>query len=84
MNRTQTQILKLLQQMPGVGKTIAQDLWDLGYRSIEEFRSKNPEQMYERLCEHQGCHVDRCMLYVFRCIVYYAETPDDPDPELLK
>ena len=39
--------------------------------------------LYERLCELQGCHVDRCMLYVLRCAVYFA-SGERHDPELLK
>lgn len=39
--------------------------------------------MYLRLCAQEGAHVDRCVLYVFRCAVYYAST-DRPDPDLLK
>lgn len=38
--------------------------------------------MYERLSELQGAQ-DRCVLYVFRCAVYYASTPQ-PEPELLR
>ena len=75
--------LKDLQQIPGVGKSIAQDLWQLGFRSVADLRGQNPEEMYERLCVQQGTHIDRCMLYVFRCAVYYAST-DNPAPELLK
>ena len=28
--------------------------------------------MYDRLCEKMGCHIDRCVLYVFREAVYFA------------
>ena len=38
--------------------------------------------MYEALCEKRG-HQDRCLLYVFRCAVYFAERKRH-DPELLK
>ena len=77
--------LKQLQQIPGVGPAVAADLWSLGFRSVNELRSQDPEALYERLCELQGVRVDRCMLYVLRCAVYFASQPDpDPDPELLK
>ncbi len=39
--------------------------------------------MYERLCEIQGRSLDRCVLYAFRCAVYYA-SHEAHDPELLK
>lgn len=72
-----------LEQIPGVGKRIAQDLRDLGIHSIQDLQGQNPEELYHRLYVHQGKHVDRCMLYVFRCAVYYAST-SDRQPDLLK
>ena len=80
---TQEAALKELRQIPGVGKSIAQDLWNLGFRSIPELRSQDPEELYERLCILQGAHIDRCMLYVLRCAIYYA-SQENHDPELLK
>jgi hypothetical protein len=73
----------VFEQIPGVGKSIAQDLHNLGYQKIEDLRDQDPEVMYEKLCEFMGQHVDRCMLYVFRCAVYYASR-DRHDPEKLK
>lgn len=76
-------ILKELQEIPGVGVRVAEDLWNLGVRSIEDLRNENPEILYEDLCDIQGGTVDRCMLYVLRCAVYYASHKDH-DPTLLK
>ena len=39
-----------------------------------ELKDKNPERLYKKLCTLRGMHVDRCMLYVFRCAVYFAST----------
>jgi hypothetical protein len=77
------QSLKELQQIPGVGKAISLDMWQMGIRSVDDLQGQNPEELYERLCAQKGVQVDRCMLYVFRCAVYYAAT-DNPAPELLK
>ncbi|MBN1549110.1 helix-hairpin-helix domain-containing protein [Candidatus Babeliales bacterium] len=74
---------KQLQEIPGVGPSIAQDLWDLGIRKIGDLRLRNPEQMYKELCALRGMHIDRCVLYVFRCAVYYA-SHDKHTPALLK
>ena len=68
-----------LRAIPGVGVTIAQDLRDLGITRVEQLRGADPQALYERLCEQAGQHIDRCMLYVLRCAVYYAsEFPHDP------
>jgi hypothetical protein len=72
-----------LEQIPGVGKSIAADLRQLGIASVRQLTGRNPERLYRELCRFRASPVDRCMLYVFRCAVYYAST-SDPDPELLK
>jgi hypothetical protein len=76
-------VLKEFRQIPGVGKSIAEDLWNLGLRSVSNLKNEDPEALYTKLCAYQGTHVDRCMLYVFRCAVYYASN-DVYDAELLK
>ena len=72
-----------LEQIPGVGKAIALDFRNLGIHSVLDLKRQNPDQLYYNLCFYQGKQVDRCMLYVFRCTVYYAST-DKHEPELLK
>jgi len=72
-----------LQSIPGVGKRIAEDLRDMGIFRVADLKGRNPEQMYDELCTLKKQRIDRCMLYVFRCAVYYAENPSH-EPELLK
>ncbi len=83
MDLEKKNVLKELQIIPGVGKSIAQDLYDLGYRGIADLKDREPHMMYERLCMKAGQHVDRCVLYTFRCAVYYASTKKH-DPKKLK
>ncbi|MEO5950003.1 MAG: helix-hairpin-helix domain-containing protein [Candidatus Saccharimonadales bacterium] len=72
-----------LLNIPGVGKSIAKDLQSLGYMQVSDLVGQDAEQMYSSLIDKAGEHVDRCMLYVFRCAVYYAET-SHPESEKLK
>ncbi len=72
-----------LEQIPGVGKAIALDFKDLGIHLVQDLKGQNPDQLYYELCIRQGKQVDRCMLYVLRCAVYYAST-DKHEPELLE
>ena len=67
-----------LTSIPGVGKSIAQDLADLGFTCVEDLRGEDPQQMYDRLCALRGSMIDRCMLYVFRCAVFFAQTENPP------
>lgn len=75
--------LKELQTIPGVGKSISRDLLELGIRNVSDLKGRSPEALYDELCALQGTQVDRCMLYVFRCAVYFA-SEETRDPELLK
>ncbi len=70
-----------LESVPGIGPKLAGKLRGLGYRCVDDLAAGDPEQMYRDLCRDR--HVDRCVLYVFRCAVYYA-THETYDPELLK
>ncbi len=69
--------IKELTKIPGVGESIATDLYNIGIRNIQDLRGKNPEILYNQSNEFAGCIQDRCLLYVFRCAVYFAETPAD-------
>ncbi len=75
--------LKELQTIPGVGEKLSQDLLDLGYQKIHNLKGENPENMYQSLMSLRGHHIDRCVLYVFKCAVYYASNSIH-EPELLK
>jgi len=80
-------VLKDFRRIPGVGKRVAQDLWELGFRATAELADADPQEMYQRLCRLAGGHVDRCMLYVFRCAVHFAGSEargEVPAPETLK
>lgn len=74
---------KTMQRIPGVGPSLARDLADLGIRRVVDLRRRSPERLYQRLSALRGEHVDRCVLYVFRCAVYFASTAN-PEPERLK
>lgn len=75
--------LKDLQQIPGIGPSLAQDLWDLGYQRVEDLQQQDAQQMYTALERLRGQPMDPCVLYTFRCAVYFA-TPGAHDPDLLK
>jgi len=66
--------LKELQQVPGVGPSIAKDLAHIGIRRIDDLKGRDPKELYERSNRLAGGVQDRCLLYVFRCAVYFAST----------
>ena len=72
-----------LQTIPGVGKSIAQDLRNIGIQKVGDLKGKNPEKLYEASNYYERKIQDRCLLYVFREAVYFAENKNH-HPEKLK
>lgn len=77
-----------LWKIPGIGPNIKADLEAIGIHSIADLRGKDPEELYRLNCLRKGHQEDRCQLYVYRMVVYYAKTPDaktpDPYPDRLR
>ncbi len=74
-----------LTEIPGVGPSIEKDLHNIGIKNITDLIDKNPENLYEMSNKHVGNIQDRCLLYVFRCAVYYSNTDEkDRKEEKLK
>ena len=77
--------IKELKQIPGVGNSLATDLWNIGIKSISDLKGQNAEILFEKSNEYANAIQDRCVLYVFRCAVYYANTEKGSrDKEKLK
>jgi hypothetical protein len=77
--------IEALKVIPGVGKSIAHNLWDIGIRNVSDLSGQDPELLFDLSNKFSGEVQDRCLLYVFRCAVYYASTPEkEQEPEKLK
>jgi hypothetical protein len=74
--------LKQLQTIPSIGKACSLDLWNIGIRSVADLKGQNPNILYEKLNKYSGLTHDICMLYTFRCAVYFA-TEDNHEKEKL-
>jgi hypothetical protein len=74
---------KELLTIPGIGKSLARDLVDLGIHRVSDLKDRDPERLYRKLNALRNTHIDRCVLYTFRCAVYFASEKKH-DPRLLK
>jgi hypothetical protein len=72
-----------LEVIPGIGRNMVTHLNKLGIFKVSDLLGKSPEVLYQLEEDMEGTHIDRCVLYVYRCAVYYAETKN-PEPEKLK
>ena len=73
----------VLLEIPGIGKSLAEDLMNIGIRQVSDLKDKDPEKIYQKLCRYEGVRLDPCVLYTFRCAVYYASNKRH-DAQLLK
>ncbi len=83
MNGSKKKSGKGLESIPGIGPSLAEDLRLIGIDRPSCLKGKDPELLYRKLERVTGTHQDRCVLYTFRCAVYYASEKSH-DPELLK
>lgn len=72
-----------LETIPGVGKDIKRHLQNIGIKTVEDLIGENPEELYLRDIAAAGHPTDKCLLYVFRSAVYYAEN-ETREPDKLK
>jgi len=68
-----------LTEIPGVGKSIAQDLNNIGIYTIGDLKNRNAETLYDLSNKYAGKTQDKCLLYVYRTAVYYANGGRSPD-----
>jgi hypothetical protein len=71
--------LAQFQSLRSVGPSLAEDIYNLGFRSCASLAEADPAMMYSSLCRQVGARVDPCVEDVFRCAVAQARDPSLPD-----
>lgn len=66
------------QTLASVGPAAAQDLWDLGCRSLADIAQRDPVEMYHKLSRQVGSPLDPCVEDVFRCAIAQVRDPQLP------
>lgn len=67
-----------LGDLASIGPAMLRDFEVLGIRSVDELARRNPERLYEQLCEVTGQRQDICCLDVFCAAVAQARNPRLP------
>jgi hypothetical protein len=67
-----------LQDLVSVGPAIVRDFEIADIYSVAQLSRRNPEKLYEKLCEATGRSHDICILDVFRAAVAQARNPRLP------
>ncbi len=81
--RTNKSAISNLQCIPSIGPKVGKMLVEIGISKVSDLRSQSPDELYEQVCAFRGELIDRCVLYHFRCAVYFA-TNEHHRTELLK
>ena len=69
-------------RIPGVGNSIAHDFLNIGVNSVSDLKGKDPVELYHQSNRFARVIQDRCLLYVFRCAVYFAENNEHENEKL--
>lgn len=72
-----------LEKIKFVGPATIESLRLIGYKDLESLKNANPDEMYQRERILRGQPIDRCQLYVYRYLVYIANT-ENPEPKKMK
>jgi hypothetical protein len=67
-----------LSDLVSIGPAMLRDFELLGVRTVAQLARRNPEKMYEKLCQVTGQTQDICCLDVFRAAVAQAKNPNLP------
>lgn len=67
-----------IEDLVSVGPAMVRDFKMLGICSVAQLARRNPERLYEKLCEVTGQAQDICCLDVFRAAVAQARNPRLP------
>lgn len=67
-----------IEDLVSVGPAMVRDFARLGVHTVAQLARRNPEKLYERLCEKTGAPQDVCVLDVFRAAVAQARNPRLP------
>ena len=71
--------VKVLTDLPNIGKAMEKDLLAIGINQPSQLVGKSAYDMYKKLCNKTGNKQDPCVLDIFLSITHFMEG-DDPKP----
>jgi hypothetical protein len=66
--------VSMLEDLPNIGKAMADDLRLIGIDHPRKLIGKDPFKMYDKLCLATGTKQDPCVIDVFMSVVHFMET----------
>ena len=65
-----------LEDLPNVGRSIANDLRSLGIATPRNFAGREPLEIYQQLTPVMGKRHDPCVLYTFLAVEHFLRTAE--------
>ncbi len=62
-----------LEELPNIGKAMADSLRFIGIDHPKKLIGKKPFELYDELCVRSGKRHDPCVLDIFMSVVYFME-----------
>ena len=79
MKHPDRETISKLEDLPNIGKVMADDLRLIGIDHPKKLIGKDPFKLYDTLCKKSGVKQDPCVLDVFMSAVNFTET-GEPRP----
>ena len=76
MKNPDRETISRLDELPNVGKVLAEELQLVGIDHPKKLIGKEPFELYEALCAISGKKYDPCVIDVFMSVVYFMEGGD--------
>lgn len=74
--------VKDLTKIPGIDRTVADDLIQMGVKKVADLKGKDAERLYHKSNRQAGVVQDRNLLYMLRCAVYFASNEKHEEEKL--
>jgi hypothetical protein len=62
-----------LEELPNIGRAMADDLRLIGIDHPQKLIGKNPFDLHRELCRKSGTRQDPCVIDVFMSVIYFME-----------
>jgi hypothetical protein len=76
MKNPNREAVSRLEELPNIGKAMADDLQLIGIDHPRKLIGKNPFELYEELSRRSGIKHDPCVIDVFMSVIYFMEGGD--------
>ena len=76
MKNPDRETVSRLDELPNIGKAMANDLHLISIDHPKKLIGKKPFNLYETLCAKSGERHDPCVIYVFMSVVHFMEGGD--------